>query len=52
MILGHLCPQVMSVSGRNQVLKTGDSFHRVKFSVVGRDLRTHGFDQVVVKGDE
>ena len=29
MILGHLCPQVMSVPGRNQVLDTGDGFHRV-----------------------
>ncbi len=42
----------MSVPGRNQVLDTGDSFHRVQLSVVGRDLETHGFDQVVVKGDE
>ncbi len=52
MIFGHLCPQVMSVPVRNQVLDTGDSFHRVQFSVVGRDLETYGFDQVVVKGDE
>ena len=44
MILGHLCPQVMSVPGRNQVLDTGDSFHRVQFSVVGGDLETHGLD--------
>ena len=51
-ILGHLCPQVMSVPGRNQVLDTGDSFHRVQFGIIGRDLETHGLDQVVVEGDE
>ena len=45
-------PRDYECPGRNQVLDTGDSFHGVQFSVVGRDLETNGFDQVVVKGDE
>ena len=42
----------MSVPSRDQVLHTRDSFHRVCFGVVGRDLETHSLDQVVVERDE
>ena len=52
MVWRHLRPQVMSVPCRDQVLNTGDRFHRVRFCVFSRDLETHGLDQVVVERDE
>ena len=42
----------MSVSGKDQILNTRDGFHRVSFRVVGRDLETHGLDQVVIERDD
>ena len=52
MVWRHLRPEVMSVPGRDQILNTGDCFHRVCFGVFGRDLETHGLDQVVIECDE
>ena len=48
----HLGPEVVGIPDRDQILDTGNSLHGIRFGVFGRDLETHGLDQVVVECNE